>query len=195
MKYDDFKLVLEAIVLGNVQLEFQCSYKEVLLSVVDCFEQIKPIKEDVLCYPLNDTWISTMNRSTKSNNKIKISIIPNGASKEMVVTESTRDNKPAKNYHFIRKILEILGNDRMLDKACEQYIHALKTKYISLAKVVAQMNKNCTMTKSFHHKKSRKMEQYSSSLNSLILSANLPLTEMEIILQWTDQLKCTLQEL
>ena len=195
MKYDDFKVVLEAMVLGDVELEFQSSYKEVLLSVVHCFEQIKPIKGEVLYYPLNDVWISTTNRGPKSNNKVKMSVIPNGASMEIAITESTSDNKPSKNYHFIRKILEILGNNRMLDNTCDQYIHALKTKYISLAKVVAQMNKNSVMTNSFHQKKTRKVDQYSSSLHGLILSSNLPLTEMEIIFKWTDQLKSALPEL
>ena len=116
---------------------------------------------------------------------------------KICVTESANESKPARNYHFIRKILEVLKNDRMLDRTCEQYIHALKTKYISLAKVVAQSNKNCAMSNKFNQKKSTHVDQYSlssSSMKDLILSSNLPLTEMDIILKWADQSKCILQD-
>ena len=104
------------------------------------------------------------------------------------ILESTKQNKSGKCYNLIQKIMEALDNERMLDKTCELLIHSLRTKYISLATVFGQMKKSekKNSIKSIS-KRQRKVERC-SSMNDLVLSANLPLTEMDIILHWADQL-------
>ena len=103
------------------------------------------------------------------------------------ITASTKQNKITNNYYFIEKIMEVLGNDRMLDKVCDEYIGGLKTKYISIAKVFSIIRKsNNKGTWASIVSKSNKVDY--SSMSELLLASNLPLTEMDIILNWAEQI-------
>ena len=88
----------------------------------------------------------------------------------------------------MEKVLEVLCNERLADEVCENHIHALKSKYISIVKIYSRQ-KNLRKTKDklssmmFKTKNCRK-----HTLNNLLFSANLPLTEMSVILQWADEL-------
>ena len=186
---DDFRNIIEAIVQGQPRIEFRSDNENVIISVLDRLTRIKPVSKEYSCNRIDGSWTSTLNETSKSNNKISVSIDSNEDSYiKLSIGYSEKSTSTETKCHFVEKVLEILCNERLADEVCENHIHALKSKYISIAKVYSR-KKNLRKTKDklssmvFKTKNCRK-----HTLNNLLFSANLPLTEMNVILQWADEL-------
>ena len=186
---DDFRNIIEAIIQGQPRIEFRSDNENVIISVLDRLTRIKPVSKEYSCNRIDGSWTSTLNETSKSNNKISVSIDSNEDSYiKLSIGYSEKSTSTETKCHFVEKVLEILCNERLADEVCENHIHALKSKYISIAKVYSR-KKNLRKTKDklssmvFKTKNCRK-----HTLNNLLFSANLPLTEMNVILQWADEL-------
>ena len=186
---DDFRNIIEAIVQGQPRIEFRSDNENVIISVLDRLTRIKPVSKEHSCNRIDGSWTSTLNETSKSNNKISVSIDSNEDSYiKLSIGYSEKLTSTETKCHLVEKVLEILCNERLADEVCENHIHALKSKYISIAKVYSR-KKNLRKTKDklssmvFKTKNCRK-----HTLNNLLFSANLPLTEMNVILQWADEL-------
>ena len=186
---DDFRNIIEAIVQGQPRIEFRSDNENVIISVLDRLTRIKPVSKEYSCNRIDGSWTSTLNETSKSNNKISVSIDSNEDSYiKLSIGYSEKSTSTETKCHLVEKVLEILCNERLADEVCENHIHALKSKYISIAKVYSR-KKNLRKTKDklssmvFKTKNCRK-----HTLNNLLFSANLPLTEMNVILQWADEL-------
>ena len=186
---DDFRNIIEAIVQGQPRIEFRSDNENVIISVLDRLTRIKPVSKEYSCNRIDGSWTSTLNETSKSNNKISVSIDSNEDSYiKLSIGYSEKLTSTETKCHLVEKVLEILCNERLADEVCENHIHALKSKYISIAKVYSR-KKNLRKTKDklssmvFKTKNCRK-----HTLNNLLFSANLPLTEMNVILQWADEL-------
>ena len=186
---DDFRNIIEAIVLGQPQIEFRSDNRNVIICVLEKLTNLQPVRKEYSCKRIEGSWRSTLNETSKSNNKISVSIDSNEDSYiKLSIGYSEKSTSTETKCHFVEKVLEILCNERLADEVCENHIRALKSKYISIAKVYSR-KKNLRKTKDklssmvFKTKNCRK-----HTLNNLLLSANLPLTEMNVILQWADEL-------
>ena len=188
MKTEDFGILLTALVLGYAEIEFQCVYKELLLSVVQCFAQIRPLKEETSCIYSNETWLSRLNTGQDINNKINVGIKASGSSIEIAIIDLSKQCKSPKTYQMTQKIMKTLENNRMLDAVCEEYIYVMKTKYLSLAKVFVQINPSNEKHSDSNSKLKTRKNDSACLMNDLLISNNLPLTEMDIILHWADRL-------
>ena len=186
---DDFRNIIEAIVQGQPRIEFRSDNENVIISVLDRLTRIKPVSKEYSCNRIDGSWTSTLNGTSKSNNKIAVSIALNEDSYlKLSIGYSEKSTSIETKCHFVDKVLEVLCNERLADEVCENHISALKHKYISIAKVYSRQ-KNLRKTKDklssimFKTKNCRK-----HILNNLLFSANLPLTEMNVISQWADEL-------
>ena len=186
---DDFRNIIEAIIQGQPRIEFRSDNENVIISVLDRLTRIKPVSKEYSCNRIDGSWTSTLNGTSKSNNKIAVSIALNEDSYlKLSIGYSEKSTSIETKCHFVDKVLEVLCNERLADEVCENHISALKHKYISIAKVYSRQ-KNLRKTKDklssimFKTKNCRK-----HILNNLLFSANLPLTEMNVISQWADEL-------
>ena len=186
---DDFRNIIEAIVQAQPRIEFRSDNKNVIIGVLDRLTNMQPFRKEHSCNRVDGSWTSTLNGTSKSNNKIAVSIALNEDSYlKLSIGYSEKSTSTETKCHFVEKVLELLCNERLADEVCENHIHALKSKYISIAKVYSR-KKNLRKTKDklssimFKTKNCRK-----HILNNLLFSANLPLTEMNVISQWADEL-------
>ena len=129
------------------------------------------------------------NETSKSNNKITVSIVLTDDSHiKLSIGYFEKSTTTETKCHFVEKVLEVLCNERLADEVCENHIRAFKSKYISIAKVYSRQ-KNLRKTKEkissliFKTKSCRK-----ATLNNLLSSANLPLTEISVVLQWAEEI-------
>ena len=186
---DDFRNIIEAVVQGQPRIEFGSDNKNVMICVLERLTNLQPVRKEHSCNRVDGSWTSILNGTFKSNNKIIVSVdlcedsgikLSIGYSEKPLFRETKCD--------FVEKVLEVLSNERLADEVCENHIHALKSKYISIAKVYYRQ-KNLRKTKDkissimFKTKSCRK-----ATLNNLLFSANLPLTEMNVICHWAEQL-------
>ena len=80
-----------------------------------------------------------------------------------------------------------MSNERMVDDVCDEYIEALKEKYISVAKVFSIVNKPDMATKGLWTS-SRRLPLNIEQMNDILLSSNVPTGDIDIILLWADQI-------
>lgn len=180
MSKEEFTVLLEVIVLVDTDIEFHCSYKSLLHGVVDCFVRLLPYEEDLENELVNNILILKLNKTHQQNNKITVNIATDNNYFNLNIVEFSNEHKKINRtkYYLIDKILQVLENDRIQEGACEEYINALKTKYVSLANVTNKMKKS-------EKKDSKCISIQSKAMKDLIMSANLPLTEEEIIVRWS----------
>ena len=189
---DDFRNIIEAVVQGQPRIEFGSDNKNVMICVLERLTNLQPVRKEHSCNRVDGSWTSILNGTFKSNNKIIVSVdLCEDSGIKLSIGYSEKPLSRETKCDFVEKVLEVLSNERLADEVCENHIHALKSKYLSVAKVYSQQNqqKNFCNAKDkissfvFKSKSRRK-----STLNNLLCSANLPLTEMSVISRWADQI-------
>ena len=189
---DDFRNIIEAIVLGQPQIEFRSDNRNVIICVLERLTNLQPVRKEYSCKRIEGSWRSTLNETSKSNNKINVSIdsCEDSCIKLSIGYSETPPSRETK-CDMVEKVLEILSNERLADEVCENSIHALKSKYLSVAKVYSQQNQQknfCNARDKISSLVFKTKSRRKSTLNNLLCSANLPLTEMGVISRWSDQI-------
>ena len=191
-KVDDFRNIIEAIVLGQPQIEFRSDNRNVIICVLERLTNLQPVRKEYSCKRIEGSWRSTLNETSKSNNKINVSIdsCEDSCIKLSIGYSETPPSRETK-CDMVEKVLEILSNERLADEVCENSIHALKSKYLSVAKVYSQQNQQknfCNAKDKISSLVFKTKSRRKSILTNLLCSANLPLTEMSVISRWADQI-------
>ena len=187
MAKEEFKVLLESVILCDSEIELQCSYKSLLLGVAGCLERLRPNEKDVQNDFMNDVWISHLISIHPPNNKISlnISIDDNFLKIDIIdfLNQHTQINR--KKYYLVDKIIQVLENERMQEETCDEYIKTLKTKYISLANIINETKK---IGNDDSNISSKSAARRSVVIKDLLMSSNLPLTELDIIERWSKML-------
>ena len=187
MAKKEFKALLESVILSDSEIELQCSYKSLLFGVASCLERLRPYKEDVQTDFINDLWISKLICVHPPNNKISlnISIDENFLKIDIIDVLNRHTQINRKKYYLVDKIIQVLENERMQEETCDEYIRTLTTKYISLANVINETKKIGNNNSNIS---SKSVQSRSVVIKDLLLSSNLPLTELDIIDRWSKML-------
>ena len=150
-----------------------------MLGIVGCFIRLRPREEDLESEFVRNILILKRTMTDQQNNKMTVNISTDNNFFNLNIVEFANEHKQInrKNYYLIDKILQVLENDRIQEGTCEQYINVLKTKYVSLASIINKMK--------MESKSSKSTSIQSMAIKDLVMSANLPLTEEEIIIRWS----------
>ena len=110
MQREEFRTILESIILGS-RIIFKCSDRNYLELVVKCFSKLSPIKEDIVFYRIEDTWISHINYDPRADNKITVAIMMDAPKPQISLVPpcSAKPAKLKKHFSFLQKIIDLIG--------------------------------------------------------------------------------------